>query len=164
MKLFGTFREKEESLIFYKLFNVAGLAVAIAFILWFGTRGGFFDKAEAASAAERRMVQGAVTLHDSADAGSGIKQGEALVSQGQRSDKFDNYDVLMNCETAVKARLENPDTFSLPVFNTTIDRPATGGVVVNMRFEARDNGEILPFVGRCHLSDGGEMEVSVDKR
>lgn len=96
---------------------------------------------------------------------SDLQSPAAAQSQPGKMASFTDAQAISTCESAVKAQLHNPLTFSHKFGTTSVYRaPTTGNIVVQFMFEAKNNlGGVLPSNARCVLTDRGLEEASISK-
>lgn len=94
-----------------------------------------------------------------------LKTKEAAISQETKMKALSDSQADASCESAVKAKLNNPMTFKRKLGTSSVYRaPTTANVVVQFDFEAKNNlGGRLPQKARCVFTTKGLEEVTFSK-
>lgn len=95
-----------------------------------------------------------------------LTSASAARSQTAKMSAISDTQATQNCESAIKAQLNNPLTFNRKLGTTSVYRaPTTGNVTVQFMFEAKNNlGALLPSKAKCVITDRGIEEASISER
>jgi hypothetical protein len=92
-----------------------------------------------------------------------LKAGGPIQSQTKKMAVISDAQAISLCENAVKARLNNPLSYSRKFGTTSVYRAeTTGGIVVQFEFSAQNGfGAELPRRARCVIVDQKGIEVTI---
>lgn len=96
---------------------------------------------------------------------SDLVRATAVRSQTEKMAAIPDEAAIAQCTSAVKAKLENPMTFSRSWTTSRVSRaPSTGNILVEFSFEAKNNfGAMLRAKARCILTER-DIEATISKQ